>query len=206
MASTVTAVNPFSCRSSEAACKIAARTCGSRGRPRRATFAVDSAMFFFYITYLNVNSERIKVTLTPYITVKEAPRAITFYSEAFGAKEVFRLTEPGGKVGHAELDFGGMTLMLSDEYPDFGAFSPVTIGGSPVKLHLYVPDVDATIDRAIQAGATLVRPIKDEFYGDRVGMIADPFGFSWFVSTRKEEVSPEEMQRRWNTAMAGGSA
>jgi PhnB protein len=141
--------------------------------------------------------------LTPYITVKDAASAIRFYQDAFGATEMFRLTEPGGKIGHAELQFGDATLMLSDEYPDFGALSPQAIGGSPMKLHLYVPDADTAVERALKAGATLVRSIKDEFYGDRVGMVADPFGYSWFVSSKKEEVSPEEMQRRWTSALSG---
>jgi PhnB protein len=143
--------------------------------------------------------------LTTYITVSDANTAIRFYQEAFGAKELFRLTEPGGKIGHAELQFGECVLMLSDEYPDFGALSPQSIGGSPIKLHLYVQDADAAIDRAIKAGATLLRPIKDEFYGDRVGLVMDPFGYGWFVSAKKEDVSPEEMQRRWTAALAGGA-
>ncbi len=140
--------------------------------------------------------------LSPYLIVKGAPRAITFYVEAFNAKELFRLAEPSGKIGHAELEIGGSRFMLADEYPDFGALSPVTVGGSPVSLHLYVEDVDRTVERAVAAGATLLRPVKDEFFGDRTGMLADPFGHKWHVATRKEHVSPEEMQKRMNAGYA----
>jgi PhnB protein len=143
-------------------------------------------------------------TVSTYLTVKGAAGAIEFYRAAFGAEELFRLAEPGGKVGHAELRIGNSTVMLSDEYPDFGALSPATVGGSPVKLHLYVEDVDAVVASAVAAGATLVRPVKDQFYGDRAGMIADPYGHSWHVATPKEQVSPAEMQRRWDKALAGG--
>ena len=137
-------------------------------------------------------------TVTPYLIVKGAAEAIAFYTKAFGAKELFRLSEPSGKVGHAELEIRGSTFMLADEYPDFGALAPTTIGGSPVSLHLSVDDVDGVVANATAAGATVLRAIKDEFYGDRTGMIADPFGHRWHVSTRKEEVSPQEMQRRWS--------
>ena len=136
--------------------------------------------------------------LTPYLVVKGAAEAIAFYAKAFGAKEVFRLSEPSGKVGHAELEIRGSRFMLADEYPDFGALAPSSIGGSPVSLHLYVDDVDRVVEGATAAGATVLRAVKDEFYGDRTGMIADPFGHKWHVSTRKEEVPPAEMQRRWN--------
>ena len=136
--------------------------------------------------------------LTPYLVVKGANEAIAFYTKAFGAKEIFRLSEPSGKIGHAELEIRGSTFMLADEYPDFGALGPATIGGSPVSLHLYVDDVDRVIAGAKAAGATVLREVKDEFYGDRTGMVADPFGHKWHLSTRKEEVSPTEMQKRWN--------
>ncbi len=142
--------------------------------------------------------------LAPHIVVKGAGRAIDFYRASFGATEVFRLREPGNdRIGHAELDILGCRLMLADEYPDFGALSPVTIGGSPVTLHLYVDDVDAVVERAVKAGATLLRPLKDEFYGDRTAMLADPFGHRWQVATKREDVSPEEMQKRWNAALTG---
>lgn len=145
-------------------------------------------------------------TVTAYLTVKDAPKAIEFYQNAFGAAELFRLSDPGGKIGHAELAIGNSVVMLSDEYPDFGALSPQTIGGSPIKMHVSVPDADAAVDRALKAGATLARPLVDEFYGERTGMITDPFGFSWFISSPKEVVSPEEMQRRWSAQLAAKSA
>jgi PhnB protein len=139
--------------------------------------------------------------LSPYIVVKGAADAITFYVDAFGAEEVFRLSEPGGKVGHAELRLGAGILLLADEYPDFGALSPVSIGGSPVSLHLYVNDVDAVVTRAVELGATVLRQTRDEFFGDRTATVADPFGHRWQLATRKENVSPEEMQRRWSAMM-----
>jgi PhnB protein len=140
--------------------------------------------------------------LSPYIVVRGAAKAITFYTEVFGARELFRLTEPSGKIGHAELTIAASKLLIADEYPDFGALSPVAVGGTPVALHLYVEDVDAVVERALSAGATLLRPVKDEFFGDRAGMLTDPFGHRWHLATRKEEVSPEEMQRRWSAALA----
>lgn len=141
-------------------------------------------------------------TLTPYIVVKSAARAIQFYVDALGAKELFRLCEPSGKVGHAELQIGAGNLMLADEYPDWGALSPVSVGGTPVSLHLYVADVDATVKRAAEHGATILRQAKDEFFGDRVATLMDPFGHRWQLATRKETVTPEEMQRRWTEAMS----
>lgn len=141
--------------------------------------------------------------ITPSMSVRGAEKAIAFYVKAFGAKESFRLTEPSGKIGHAELEIGGGMIMLADEYPDYDAVSPQALGGSPVGLHLYVADVDAFVSRAVEAGAKLVRPIEDQFYGDRAGMLEDPFGHKWHIATRKEDVSPEEMQRRWDEAMRG---
>lgn len=137
-------------------------------------------------------------TLIPYLTVKNAVRAIEFYASAFGARELFHLTGPDGRIGHAELEIGHCRIMLSDEYPDYEALSPETVGGSPVKFQLYVDDADAAVDRALRAGATLVRPVADQFYGDRSGMVTDPFGHSWFIATRKQQVTPQEMQRRWS--------
>ncbi len=143
------------------------------------------------------------IQLTPYIGFKDAARAIEFYVTAFRAEEQFRLVEPSGRIGHAEIKIGEAQLMLSDEYPDFGALSAQTLGGCPITLHLYVDDVDAFVDRAVKAGATLLRPVKDEFYGDRAGQIADPFGYKWMIATQKESVSPKEMQKRWSTMLAG---
>lgn len=138
--------------------------------------------------------------LSPYLIVKGAADAIAFYTKAFGAKELFRLTDPSGKIGHAELAINKARFMLADEYPDFGALSPVTVGGSPVSLHLYVENVDQTVEQATAAGATLLRAVKDEFFGDRTGMLTDPFGHRWHLATRKENVAPEEMQERMNAA------
>jgi len=130
-----------------------------------------------------------------YICIAGASAALDFYREAFGAKELMRLTEPDGKIGHAEIQIGDAVLSISDEYPDYGVLSPKTIGGSSVKIHLNVTDVDAFAERAIKAGATLVRPIEDQFYGDRSGQIADPFGYTWIVATHLRDVPVEEMQK-----------
>ena len=134
-------------------------------------------------------------SMSLYICVANASAAIDFYREAFGAKELWRLNEPGGKIGHAEIQIGNTSLMLSDEYPDYNTLSPETIGGSSVRIHLDVTDVDAFAERAIKAGAKLVRPIADQFYGDRSGQLADPFGYTWIVSTHIRDVSVEEMQK-----------
>ena len=135
-------------------------------------------------------------TLTPYLCCREAARAIEFYTKAFGAKETMRLAEPSGKIAHAELEIGGATIMLADEHPDFGVLSPTSVGGTPVKLHLYVDDADGVVARAVAAGAKIVRPLQDQFYGDRSGQIEDPFGHVWFVATKKEQLSVGEIQRR----------
>lgn len=147
---------------------------------------------------------RPRQALTPYLIVEGAERAIEFYRKAFGATERFRLTEPGGRgrIAHAELDIQGSALMLADEHPDFGALAPASVGGTPVTLHLYVDDVDRVVEAAVRSGATVLRQVKDEFYGDRAGMIGDPFGHKWHIATRKEEVSPREMQRRWAATFA----
>ena len=114
---------------------------------------------------------------------------------------IMRMEGPAGKIGHAELSIGNGKVMLADEYPDFGALSPASIGGSPVSLHLYVDDVDAVVKRTTDLGATVLRQAKDEFFGDRTATIVDPFGHRWQLATRKENVSPQEMQRRWNEMM-----
>ncbi len=138
--------------------------------------------------------------LCPYLAVKGAQAAIDFYVNAFGASLDFKLVDPSdGRIGHAELRFGATRLFLADEYPDFGAVSPETLGGSPIKLHLEVPDADAFMAHAVQHGATVLRRVKLEFYGDRTGMVVDPFGYSWFIASKFEEVSPVEMQRRWDS-------
>ena len=137
-----------------------------------------------------------KVSL--YMTVSNASAAIEFYKSAFGAKELFRLAEPSGKIGHAEFQIGNAVIMISDEYPDYNALSPQTIGGTSVKIHLDVTDVDAFAERALQAGATLVRPIEDQFYGARSGQLADPFGYTWVVSTHTKEVAIDELQKEFD--------
>jgi PhnB protein len=138
---------------------------------------------------------------TPYLCVRDAAAAIEFYKKAFGAVETLRLNGPGPKIGHAQIVIGSALIMLSDEFPDFGTLSPQSIGGSPVQIQLYVPDADALVAQAAEAGAKVMRPVADQFYGDRSGHIADPFGYTWIISTRKEVVSQEEMQRRMD-AMA----
>lgn len=135
-------------------------------------------------------------SVTPYLIVKDAARAIAFYEQAFGAKELFRMAEPDGRVGHAELQIGDSRVMLADEHPEIQARGPQSSGGSPVTIHLYVEDVDATVARAVAAGAQLTRPVADQFYGDRNGGLTDPFGHTWWVATHTEDVSEEEMERR----------
>jgi PhnB protein len=135
-------------------------------------------------------------TATPYLICKGAARAIDFYKQAFGATELMRFPGPGGSIGHAEIKIGDSAIMLADEVPQMGYRSPATLGGSPVSIMLYVQDVDKVVDRAVKAGAKLERPVADQFYGDRNGTIQDPFGHVWTIGTHKEDVSPEEMQRR----------
>lgn len=135
----------------------------------------------------------------PYFTVKNASAAIDFYCRAFGAVEIFRMTDPmDGRVGHAELRLGDSTIMLSDEYPDFGALSPDTVGGTPVTLYLATKAVDEDLARAADAGAMIIRAAANQSFGERSAMIMDPFGHRWMLSQTIEQVSPEEMQRRWN--------
>ena len=135
--------------------------------------------------------------LYPYLCVRDAAAAIDYYARAFGATEQMRLTEPGGRVGHAEVAFDGHLLMLSEEYPEMGVRSAETLGATPVTLHLHVDDADATIQRAVAAGATLERAASDAFYGERSGVVIDPFGHRWNIGHSIEEVTPEEMQRRY---------
>ena len=145
---------------------------------------------------------QVCMAITPYLIVKDAEAAIAFYTEAFGAIEQYRLIDPhSGKIGHADLKVGEAGFMLADEHPDFGALSPATIGGTPVKLHLSVADSDATVAAAERAGATVLRPVQDQMHGERSGMIVDPFGHQWFIGTPIAEVSPEEMQARYDEAV-----
>ena len=142
-------------------------------------------------------------SITPYLIVKGAAEAIEYYKNVFGATEVMRMAQPDGRIGHAELKVGNSHIMLADEFPEIGARSPMSLGGTPVGIQLYVDDVDAVTARALAAGAKMLRPLKDQFYGDRSGTLNDPFGHQWTISTHKEDVSPEEMQRR--AAVAAGS-
>lgn len=139
--------------------------------------------------------------LFAYIHVKDAEKALAFYTSVFGVAEKFRLTEPGGRIGHAELDFGGTTLMLSDEYPEYGVTAPVPDRPASVTLHLHVDDCDALIARALQAGAVLEMAAQDHFYGERSGSFRDPFGHRWSVGHSIETVTPEEMQRRYTALL-----
>lgn len=136
------------------------------------------------------------IPITPLLGVREASRAIEFYRDAFGAEEVMRLTGPDGAILHAEIRIGGGLLMLAEEMEEWGNESPASLGGTSVRIHLYVEDVDALAERAVAAGAEVVIPVDDQFYGDRSGRLRDPFGHEWIVATRVEEVPPEEMQRR----------
>jgi PhnB protein len=135
-------------------------------------------------------------TATPYLIVNGAARAIEFYKKAFGAEELFRMASPNGKIGHAEIKIGNSPIMLADEHPEMNARGPASLGGSPVSIMLYVEDVDAVFQTAVAAGAAATRPVQDQFYGDRTGGITDPFGHMWYIATHKEDVSPDEMQRR----------
>jgi PhnB protein len=133
---------------------------------------------------------------TPYLAVHDAARAIEFYRRAFGATELLRLTDAQGKIGHAEIAIGEAHILLSDEYPDRGMSAPPALGGSPVSLLVYVDDVDQVVHQAAAAGAKVLTPVADRFYGDRNAKLEDPFGHVWMIATHKEDVSPDEMRKR----------
>ena len=135
-------------------------------------------------------------SVTPYLIVGDGAAAVAFYQGAFGARLRLKLDRPDGKIGHAEIDIGDSVIMLADEYPGHQAWAPAHFGGSPVMLHLYVEDVDAVVAKAVAAGATLVRPVQDQFYGDRGGAFTDPFGHTWHVATHIEDVPQDEINRR----------
>lgn len=143
------------------------------------------------------------MSLIPYLCYRNAAAAIDFYKRAFGATELMRLAEPSGKIGHAELKIGDALFMISDEYPDYDALSAETIGGSPVKFHLYVANVDQFAEHAIAEGASLSRPIEDHSYGDRSGQLKDPFGYTWIVATRQKDVPVADMQKDFDEYLAG---
>lgn len=137
----------------------------------------------------------------PYLRVHSAAEAIAFYASAFGAVEQFRLTEPNGRIGHAEMKLGPSTIMLSDEYPETGISGPRALGGTTFAIHLHVDDVDRAFEQAVAAGATVVRPLKDQFYGERSGLLRDPYGHEWLLGGHIETVSTEEMQRRYTALL-----
>ena len=141
-------------------------------------------------------------TITPFVTVRDAARAIEFYKQAFGAKEKGVMKGPDGKVMHAELVIGDSIIMMADEFPEFGSLSPQSIGGSGTGLHIYIEDVDAAFDRAVKAGATVEMPVADMFWGDRYGKLRDPFGHKWSIGTHKADLSMEEMKKGMDEAMA----
>lgn len=139
----------------------------------------------------------------PYLSVQGAAQAIDFYKQVFGATEIFRMADPSGRVGHAELALGGGRIFIADEYPDHDFRSPHTLGGSPVMIHLYVEDVDEVGRKAEAAGAKMLRAIDNQFYGDRGGTMMDPFGHRWYIATHIEDVTPEEMARRAKEMFGG---
>lgn len=146
-----------------------------------------------HMTTVDISAVPEGQRLFPYLVVRGAAQALEFYVRAFQARERYRL-EMGDKIGHAEFSFSGVTVWLADEFPEMGFLAPSE--GSPVSIVVYVPDVDALVERAVAAGATLERPIRDEFYGDRTGVLRDPFGHRWLFHSRRELVTPEEMRRR----------
>ena len=136
-------------------------------------------------------------TATPYLIVNGAAKAIEFYKQAFGATEILRMEDPkSGKIGHAEIKIGDSHIMLGDEMPEMGYSSPQTLGGTPVSIMLYVEDVDTVAAQAVAAGAQVLKPVADQFYGDRSGSFADPFGHQWHIATHIEDVTPEEVGKR----------
>ena len=141
-------------------------------------------------------------TLTPFLTVRNAARAIEFYKDAFGATELGVMKGPDGKIMHAELKIGDSVIMMSDEFPEFGSLSPQSIGGSPMGLHIYIENVDAAFDRAVKAGAQVEMPVIDQFWGDRYGKLKDPFGHKWSIATHTKDLSMDEMKRGMDEAMS----
>jgi PhnB protein len=144
-----------------------------------------------------VSAPQARQTATAYLIVHDAARALEFYKQAFGATEIMRMHGPGENIGHAEIRIGNSAIMLSDEFPDYGAVSAATLGGSPVKIHLSVDDVDAVAARAVAAGAKVLHPVQDQFYGERSGQFTDPFGYTWMISTQTEQLTAEEIERRF---------
>ncbi len=141
-------------------------------------------------------------TLTPYLAVEDAAKAIDFYKQAFGATELMRMDAPGGKVGHAELKIGDSLVMISDPFPQSTVRPPAEVGGSTASIFMYVEDVDAAVKQAVDAGATVTMEVEDMFWGDRFGSVSDPFGHTWSIATHVEDLSPEEIAERGQAAMA----
>jgi PhnB protein len=142
-------------------------------------------------------------TASPYLAIKNAAEALEFYKKAFGANEIYKLMMPDGRLGHAEMRVGDSIIMMADEFPEYGGKAPQTLGGSPVSIYLYVEDVDAFFKKALAAGAKERKPVMDQFYGDRSGQLEDPFGHLWWVATHKEDVAPEEIQKRAEAMFPG---
>ncbi len=134
-------------------------------------------------------------SITPSVVVANSKDAIEFYKKAFGANEIYQMPTPDGKTMHAMIQIGNSFVMMSDEFPEMGCKSPDTIGGTPVTLHLYVDDADKTFNQAIEAGAKVTMPLMDAFWGDRFGIVSDPFGHSWAIATHKQDISPEDMKK-----------
>jgi PhnB protein len=145
-------------------------------------------------------------TVTPYLAVDDAAEAIEYYKKAFGAKERARMEAPDGKIGHAELEIGDSLVMLSDPFPQFTTRPPKELGGTSVGVFMYVEDVDAVVKQAVDAGATITMEIADQFWGDRLGSVTDPFGHLWSIATHVEDVPPQEMAERAKAAMAAMSS
>ncbi len=141
---------------------------------------------------------------TPYLCCKDAANALEFYKTAFGAKELLRMPMPDEKIGHAEIQIGGARIMLSDEFPDWSCLSPLSIGGSATSVMIYFEDVDAVFERAVSAGAKVLQPVMDQFYGDRSCKLQDPSGHTWMFATHKEDVAPDELKRRAEAMFGGG--
>jgi PhnB protein len=141
-------------------------------------------------------------TISTYLAVEDAARAIYYYARAFGAQELGRMDAPGGKIGHAELQIGSSRLMLSDPFPQSSTRPPTELGGTSASVFMYVEDVDAVVKQAVEAGATVTMDVADQFWGDRFGTITDPFGHVWSIATHVEDVPPEEMAERAKAAMA----
>lgn len=144
-------------------------------------------------------------SVTPYLIVDGAAKALDFYKRAFDAVELVRMGGPDGKIGHAEIRIGNSPVMMADEHPEMGFRSPTSLGNTPVGLMIYVEDCDAVYNQAVGEGAKVLKPLADQFYGDRSGTVLDPFGHQWTIATHKEDVSPEEMDRRMNSMMVAQS-